>query len=398
MFKTNFLSNDQASALAKEHGTPLFVYSRAKLQDQARVMLNAGAPYGLNVYYAMKANPHPEILKVLQEAGLGIDASSGYEAEQALAAGYKPTQIVLTSQQLAHNLESLVGAGVQFNATSLRQLDTYGQLFPGSEVSVRINPGIGSGHSVKVNVGGPTSSFGIWHEYIPKVHELLKRYDLKVKRMHTHIGSGSDPQVWQEAARISLELIKNFPQAEIINLGGGFKIARVPEEHGADMTEIGKIIAGELTHFADTTGRQLKLELEPGHFMVGNGAILIATIDDIVDTGPDGYNFIKLDTGMNDFMRPAMYGSQHPIAVLNNNSQQQDYVIVGHNCESADLLTPAPGDPEVLMPRTLNQAQIGDLVLIGGVGGYSASMSATGYNGFPSAKEVFIDQITSLGL
>lgn len=66
-------------------------------------------------------------------------------------------------------------------------------------------------------------------------------------------------------------------------------------------------------------------------------------------------------------------------------------VVVGHNCESADLLTPAPGNPEVLMPRTLNQAKIGDLVLLGGAGAYSASMSATGYNGFPSAREVFID-------
>ncbi len=354
-------------------------------------MLDMPAPYGVQIYYAMKANPNLEILHVLKELGVGIDASSGYEAEQAIAAGFEPAKIVLTSQQLAHNLAELVKLGVHFNATSLRQLEIYGKSFPGSEASIRINPGIGSGHSVKVNVGGPTSSFGIWHEYIPQVHELLKKYNLTVKRMHTHIGSGSDPQVWQEAARISLELIKNFPDAEIINLGGGFKIARVPEEHGADMSEIGKIISRELTHFAETTGRQLKLELEPGHFMVGNIALLIARIDDITDTGPEGYTFIKLNTGMNDFMRPAMYGSQHPIAVLSDSSEKHDYVVVGHNCESADLLTPAPGDPEVLMPRTLNKAEIDDFVLIGGVGGYSATMSATDYNGFPSAKEVFID-------
>jgi diaminopimelate decarboxylase len=391
MFKTNFLSNEQARALAKEYGTPLFVYSRGKLSEQAQIMLSVSAPFGLQVYYAMKANPNPEILKLFKAAGIGIDASSGYEAEQAIAIGYNPAQIMLTSQQLAHNLADLVKKGVQFNATSLRQLEEYGKLFPGTELSVRINPGIGSGHSVKVNVGGPTSSFGIWHEYIPHVHELLKKYNLSLKRMHTHIGSGSDPVIWQEAARISLELIKNFPEAEIINLGGGFKVARVPEEHGADMTEIGQIIARELTHFAETDGRKLKLEIEPGHFMVGNTGILIASIDDIVDTGEDGYTFIKLNTGMNDFMRPAMYGSQHPIAVVTENPEIQDYIVVGHNCESADLLTPAPGDPEVLMPRTLHKAEVGDLVLIGGVGGYSASMSATGYNGFPSAKEIFIE-------
>ncbi len=270
MFKANFLTDEQATALTAEHGTPLFVYSRAKLQYQAQTMQNVPAPYGLKIYYAMKANPHPEILNIFREAGLCIDASSGYEAELAIASGYNPNQILLTSQQLAHNLEHLVKRGVQFNATSLRQLETYGKLFPGTPVSLRINPGIGSGHSVKVTVGGPTSSFGIWHEYIPQVHELLSRYRLTVKRMHTHIGAGTDPLVWQEAARISLELIKNFPEAGIINLGGGFKVARMDDEHGANMSEIGQAVASELAHFADSTGRRLQLELEPGTYMVAN--------------------------------------------------------------------------------------------------------------------------------
>lgn len=391
MFKTNFLSDEQCKLLAAEHGTPLFVYSRSKLHEQAQMMLGIPAPFGLNVYYAMKANPNPKVLNILKGSGMGIDASSGYEAEQALSLGFAPSEILLTGQQLPVNLKELAERGVQFNATSLRQLEVYGQLFQGSSISVRINPGIGSGHSVKVTVGGPTSSFGIWHEYIPKVADITKKYGLTVKRMHTHIGAGTDPLVWQEAARLSLELIKNFPDADTINLGGGFKVARMDEETGADMSQIGDMIARELSYFAEITGRKLKLELEPGTLLVANSGILIAKIDDITDTGSDGYNFIKIDTGMNDILRPAMYGAQHPIAVLNDSSEEQDYVVVGHNCESADLLTPAPGDPEVLLPRTLNKASIGDLVLIGGVGGYCASMSVSGYNGFPNAKEIFID-------
>ncbi len=390
MFKTNFLTREQAQELAREHGTALFVYSRSKILEQAKTMLSIPAPYGLKVYYAMKANPNPEILRVIQEAGLGIDASSGYEAEQAIAVGFDPQQIVLTSQQMAHNLDDLVKKGVQFNATSLRQLELYGKSFPGTAVSVRINPGVGSGHSVKVTVGGATSSFGIWHEYIPQVHELLKKYKLTVKRIHSHIGAGSDPLIWQEAARISLQLTKNFPTATIINLGGGYKVARMDEEHGIDVAEIGQVLARELVHFADTSGRRLKLELEPGTLMAANAGILLAAIDDIVDTGEKGYTFIKLNTGMNDILRPAMYGSQHPIEVLSNGQGLQDYVVVGHNCESADLLTPAPGDPEVLMARTFNTAKIGDLVIIGGVGAYCAAMSAHGYNGFPNAKEIMI--------
>lgn len=390
-FKTNFLSDEQVRALAAEHGTPLFVYSREKLQEQAETMLSIAAPHGLSVSYAMKANPHPEILQLFRAAGLNIDASSGYEAEAALSSGFKPEQILLTSQQLAHNLQELVERGVQFNATSLRQLEAYGKLFPNTSVSVRINPGIGSGHSAKVTVGGPASSFGIWHEYVPRIHEVAKTYRLTIKRMHTHIGAGTDPLVWQEAARISLELIKNFPDAEIINLGGGFKVARMDDEYGADMAEIGSAIARELQQFATATGRKLKLELEPGTLLVANTGILLATVDDIVDTGPEGYNFLKLNTGMNDILRPAMYGSQQPIAVIADRPDTQDYIVVGHNCESADLLTPTPGNPEIIMTRTLTKAEIGDLVLIGGAGAYCASMAAHGYNSFPDAKNVLID-------
>lgn len=390
MFSTNFLSNDKAQELARHHGTPVYVYSRTVLEAQAKTMLNLPVPYGLTVRFAMKANPNEQVLRVFKDLGIQIDASSGYEAERAINVGFEPSDILLTSQQLAHNLDELVKKGVQYNATSLRQLKAYGKAFPGTDVTVRINPGIGSGHSVKTNVGGPTSSFGIWHEYIPEVLELAKLHNLKINRLHTHIGSGADPAVWQEAIRISLEIIKNFPDAVTINLGGGFKVARMDEEMGADMTEIGQKLAEELKHFADTTGRKLHLELEPGTFLVANAGILLATVDDIVDTGENGYTFLKLNTGMNDILRPSLYGAQHPIAIVTDRKDEQDYVVVGHNCESGDLLSPAPGEPEVLRTRTLHQAVTGDLVLIGGAGAYCAAMAAKGYNSYPDAKEILI--------
>jgi diaminopimelate decarboxylase len=389
-FRTNFLSAKQASKLAREHGTPLFVYSKAALEAQAQAMLSVPAPHGLTIRYAMKANPHPEILRILRGQGVKIDASSGYEAEAALASGYAADDILLTSQQLAHNLRELVEQGVHFNATSLRQLEAYGQAFPGSKVSVRLNPGIGSGHSAKVTVGGSNSSFGIWHEYIPQVRELARRYGLTIERLHTHIGAGTEPAVWRRAAQISLDLIKQFPEAPIVNLGGGFKVARTDDEHDTHIDHVEEAIVAELGAFQRESGRQLHLELEPGTFMAANAGILIAAVEDIVDTGPEGHNFLKLNTGMNDILRPSYYGAQHPIALLSDSSDEEDYVVVGHNCESADLLTPAPGEPDVLQARRLPGAAIGDLVLIGGTGAYCAAMAAHGYNGFPSAKEVVV--------
>ncbi len=383
-------SNEQITSFATANGTPLFVYSDQKLRSQAQQMLSVPAPYGLTIRYAMKANPNKGVLHVLKNEGVWIDASSGYEAQAAIDLGFKPNSILLTSQELAHNLADLTSRGVEFNATSLRQLEEYGKTNPDSDVSVRINPGIGSGHSVKTNVGGHTSSFGIWHEYTEQVHEICSRYNLNVKRLHTHIGSGTDPAVWQEAIRVSLEIIKNFPTATIINLGGGFKVARMPEEVGADMAVIGEALSGELTKFANETGRKLHLELEPGTFLVANAGTLVAEINDITDTGSDGYSFIKLNTGMNDILRPSLYGAQHPIRVINDCTEVVEYVVVGHNCESGDLLTPAPGDAEVLRPRTLQKAEVGDLLVIGGVGAYCSSMAAHGYNSFPSATEILV--------
>jgi diaminopimelate decarboxylase len=389
-FETNFLNSDQAHELAAEHGTPLFVYSRAVLQAQAQAVLGVPAPFGLTVRFAMKANPHSGILQLLREEAVKIDASSGYEAALAMEQGFAPQDILITTQQVPHNLKDLGEQGVQFNATSLRQLEAYGQLFPGSDVTVRINPGIGSGHSVKTNVGGLTSSFGIWHEYIPQVQRLAEKYKLKIVRLHTHIGSGADPAVWQQAAHTSLKLIKQFPEAHTINLGGGFKVARMDGEPSADMSVVGRTLAAELENFAQQTGRELHLELEPGSFLTASAGILIASVEDSVDTGPEGYTFLKLDTGMNDFMRPTLYGAQHPIAIVSDNTETTSYVVVGHNCESGDLLTPAPGQPDVLGPRNLTKAQLGDLVLIGGTGAYCASMAAHGYNSYPNAKEVLI--------
>lgn len=389
-FKTNFLTPAKAQELVTQYGSPLYVYSRTKLVQQAQQALQITAPYGVSVRYAMKANSHPDILKVFRENGVIIDASSAYEVEKAIASDFKPDQILLTSQQLAANLDSLIQSGVQFNATSLRQLEEYGKVAPGTEVTVRINPGVGSGHSAKTNVGGVTSSFGIWHEYIPKVHEIAKQYNLKIHRLHTHIGSGTDPDVWQSVIKTSLDLVRQFPDVQTINLGGGFKVARMDDEIGADMIKIGERLTSELQAFADQTGRQLHLEVEPGTFLVANAGILIAQVEDIVDTGKDGYSFLKLNTGLNDILRPSFYAAQHPMEIINEATDLQEYVVVGHNCESGDLLTPAPGDPEKLQPRLLKKAKIGDIILIGGAGAYCASMSAHGYNSFPSAKELLV--------
>jgi diaminopimelate decarboxylase len=157
------------------------------------------------------------------------------------------------------------------------------------------------------------------------------------------------------------------------------------------MESVAEVFTNQLQAFASRTGREIKLEIEPGTWLVAHGGILFAQVVDIVDTGPDGHTFLKLNTGMNDIIRPSMYGAQHEIAVLNDDHEKQEYVVVGHNCETGDILTPAPNDPEGLGSRLLNRAHIDDVVAIYDVGAYCYTFAATGYNAFPSAEAVFID-------
>ncbi len=389
-----WLSPEQVIDLTEKHGSPLYLYSKTALQVQAKQALSLPAPFGLTVRFAMKANPNREVLETFKQAGLHIDASSGYEAEKALQVGFEPSDILITAQQLPKNLKDLVEKGVQFNATSLHQLQVYCDLFPSKDVSVRINPAIGDGMNNRLTTGGVNSSFGIWHEHIDEVKRIATNAGSKITRLHTHIGSGTNPEKWAEAEKVSLKLLEQFDDASILNLGGGFKVARMQDEPSADMTEIGGRLKSGLEQFADKTGRKIHLEIEPGTFMVANAGVLIAEIIDKTDTGTNGHVFLRTNTGMNDLLRPGMYGAQHPLVTVKKNgilsSETEEVVVVGHNCESSDMLTPYPGDPEGLQPRIIGRAEIGDLIVVGGAGAYAYAMSAKGYNSYPSAEEILI--------
>ncbi len=401
MNTASFLTEAKARSIQQEFGTPVFVYDQTALEDQARRVLGFPNAFGLTARYAMKACPTRAVLKVLVDAGLHLDASSGYEVDRALSAGVSPGLIQLTAQQIPENLGELIEKGVLFNACSIEQIHAFGRRCPGRSLSIRINPGLGSGHSNRTNVGGPSASFGIWHEYLNEVLAVGSKYGLKFTRLHTHIGSGSDPKVWERVALMSLELCLRFPDVTTLNLGGGYKIDRMTGEETTDLVQIGLPVVEAFQAFAVKEGRRLHLEVEPGTYLVANAGALIATVIDVTDTGREGYRFIKMDAGMTEILRSSMYGAEHPIQIVpttQGERTQEEYIIVGHCCESSDVLTLAPGNPEALLPRLLTDARPGDLVVLGGAGAYCSSMSAKNYNSFPEAAEVMISKDGSVEL
>ena len=177
-------------------------------------------------------------------------------------------------------------------------------------------------------------------------------------------------------------------------------MGRNPGEPTTDLQEIGAPVTDAFRAHAERTGKELRLEIEPGTYLVANAGALVCTVQDrVVTTGPDGHTFLKLDAGMTDVLRPSLYGAVHPLTVLPGSgrtedvgTESEDVVVVGHCCESGDLMTPLPGEPESLGERTLRRAEIGDLCVMDGSGAYCAGMSTKNYNSFPEAPEVLVDE------
>jgi diaminopimelate decarboxylase len=386
-----FLTPALVRSIAAAHGTPVFVLGEALLRQRASETLTFPNAFGLTVRYAMKANPNRAVLQLFHAMGLHIDASSGPEVHRALAAGIPPEHISLSAQELPPDLGELLDLGIVFNATSLQQIHTAGSLRPGRDIGLRFNPGLGSGGTNRTNVGGPASSFGIWHEDAKEARSRLAEHRLRCVRIHSHIGSGSNPEVWQRVAGLNLDLVRSFPEVTTLDLGGGFKVGRMADEISTNLQDVGTPIRQALLDFAEETGRELHLEIEPGTYLVANAGALISRIQDKVCTGADGYTFYRLDTGMTDVLRPSLYGAQHPLVVVGREQDPQETeeaIVVGHCCESGDILTPAPGDPEALQPRRLHKGNLDDFVVVEGVGAYCSSMCTIGYNSFPASPEV----------
>lgn len=406
-----FLTAESAKKCIEVAGaSPCYAYSLDKLNENADKCLAFPSAYGLTVRYAMKACPNGTILKLFNKKGIHIDASSGYEVRRAMESGIPAENISLSTQELPSDFAEFMDMGVKVNACSVSQLERIGQHYDGKgqKVGVRVNPGVGSGGFSasttgfsKTNVGGPSSSFGIWHELVEDgtVPSIVEKYGLHVERIHTHIGSGSDPAIWQSVATKSLSFCKMFDTVESLNLGGGYKVGRNPGEPTTDLQEIGEPVADAFRAFAEENGRELKLEIEPGTYLVAMAGALVSTVQDkVFTTGEGSHTYLKLDSGMTDVLRPSLYGAIHPMTLFPGSgnsadvgSETESTVVVGHCCESGDLMTPESGEPESLAERELRKAEIGDILVMDGSGAYCSGMSTKNYNSFPEAPEVMVD-------
>lgn len=389
-----FMRPEEVRRVATEFGTPVFVYDEASIERHAWALTSLPSAYGTTVRYSLKACPTQAIVRLLDRLGLSFDASSVWEVARALRAGVAPERILLTAQEAKFDarLQEQLSAGVQFDAGSLHQLQAYGRVFPGAAVSIRMNPGFGSGLVNRLTSGGPNSSFGIWHEDMPEVKRLVEQHRLRLHRLHTHIGSGHHWDVLVRAADTLLEHAREFSEVETINLGGGYRAKTMLDDPEYDHREWAEVVAERIRLFAEETGRQLHLELEPGTYVMANAGSIVASVIDVASTGPGGHRFVKIDAGLTEIIRPSYYGAPHPLVAVPAEGPLREEVdevcVAGHCCIAGDVLTTRFGDVEQLDPRPLARTEVGDYLVIERGGGYCASMSLKNFNSYPDAPEV----------
>lgn len=388
-----FLDADEIPRLAQQYGTPVFIYDLATIKKNYDYFSQTPNPYGLTVRYSVKANPTRAVLAYFNQLGAFFDVSSVWEARRCVNAGIDAKKILITAQEISEGWESLCADGMEFDAGSLQQLKTYGEAFPGTCVSVRINPGFGSGLVKKLTSGGDHSSFGLWFAQLDEAVALAERYSLTIKRIHLHIGSGHDSDVLEKTVARALELCAKVPTVTHLNLGGGYKVTALNSDPDYDHHGVGTRISAALEAFYRETGRKLHLEVEPGTFSMALAGSLITRVIDVVNTGPEGYRFIKIDGGLTEIMRPSYYGALHPLVVVKHNGTVDGHdvcqqMVCGHCCIAGDSLTPVAGNTEDFTPVALARADINDFLVVERTGGYAASMSVKNFNSYPEAAEV----------
>lgn len=375
--------------LARDFGTPTYVYDAAGITERVARLRAFDV-----VRYAQKANSNLAVLDLVRRAGALVDAVSAGEIHRALAAGWaasgEPSPIVYTADLFDREaLELVLEHGLAVNCGSPDMIDQYGERVDGGEITLRVNPGFGHGHSRKTNTGGPHSKHGIWHEQLEACVARAARYDLRVTGLHVHIGSGVDMRHLAQVAEACCELaVRTGPGLQSISAGGGLPTRYREGDPEPDIAAYFAIWDGVRERLQRGLGHPVRLEIEPGRFLVAESGWLVTEVRAVKRTSQ--HTFVLVDAGFNVLARPVLYGAYHPMALVPADADPRplrDVVVAGPLCESGDIFTQDEGG--LVRTQPLPEARVGDLLVIGGAGAYGAVM-ASNYNSKPLPAEVLL--------
>ncbi len=392
---SSFFKNNNPEELAEKYGTPLYVYNEEILRSRMKAVAGVITKYPYTANYSIKANTNIHILKLALEEGLNCDAMSVGEIIMLLKAGFPKERIFFVPNNVSdEELSFAIEKEIMTSLDSLSQLERFGRLNPGGRCAVRINPGVGAGHSEKVVTGGKKTKFGIAEEDIDKIFGIAEEYSLKIAGINQHIGSlFMSPEPYLEAVKNILRIAERFEGLEFIDFGGGYGIPyhKLDDEAPYPIDEFREALEPILTDFVERYGYAPLFKSEPGRYCVAEGSVILGRVNAIKQNA--GKKYAGCDIGMNVLVRPSMYGSWHDVEVIRNGKvvsrdDLSEITVVGNICESGDILA-----KERMLPEIKEE----DLVCILDTGAYGYSMCST-YNSRPRPAEVMVKKDGSVEL
>lgn len=361
-----------------EDRSPVYVYDEPTLRTAVGAIRSMEALD--RVFYAVKANAHPGILRLFEEAGLGFECVSPGEVDHVreVLPGLDPGRILFTPN-FAPRAEYAYGfaQGIHVTLDNLHPLEAWPDVFAGQDLILRVDPGFGRGHHAHVRTAGEQSKFGIAPGMMERVAEQVAAVGARVVGLHAHVGSGIvTTETWAQTAVFLTGLAGRFPDLRFVNVGGGLGVAEHPEAAVLDLSAVAESLAA----FKEAHPG-FELWMEPGRFLVAHAGVLLARVTQVKQKSAHRH-YVGLETGMNSLVRPALYGSYHEIRNLSRLDAPDAMVadVVGPICESGDVLG---------HDRRLPVTEEGDVLLVASTGAYGYSMRSN-YNLRAPAGEVLL--------
>ncbi|MGL4738035.1 MAG: diaminopimelate decarboxylase [Cellulosilyticaceae bacterium] len=384
--ETNFFGGNNVFDLVAEYGSPLYIYNENILRTRAREMKNLVSYENFVPHYSVKANTNIHLLKIVREEGLHADVMSPGEIYLAKQSGFTSDELFfIPNNATKEDLLYAIAEDVLISADSLSQLELIGSLNPGGKIAIRFNTGVGAGHHEKVVTAGKNTKFGINPEDIPTVKDLLNHYNLTLVGINQHIGSlFMEPSAYLASTSSILSIASHFDTLEFIDLGGGFGIPYHKQEGEArlDIKELGYSLDKLFHDFADSYGKRIQFQIEPGRYIPCESGIVLGTVTNLKENA--GVNYLGTDIGFNVLQRPIMYDSHHDMEIYSQDlvaPTLKPFTVVGNICESGDKLA---------TNRMLPTPAIGDLIGVMDTGAYGFAMSSS-YNQRPRTAELLIE-------
>jgi diaminopimelate decarboxylase len=374
-------------AIAEAVGTPVYVYSRATLVRHAHVFREGLAALdNPHIAFAVKANPNLAVLKVLGDEGLGADVVSGGELTRALAAGIPASEVVFsgvgkTHAELIQGIEAGIG---QFNLES--EEEGYelsliaGRLGKRIDCALRVNPDVDARTHEKISTGKAENKFGVPLDRAVEIYAALTAEPgLAMRGVAVHIGSqltSLEPleAAFEKVGALIADLRARGCVVTHADLGGGLGVPYRKGEETPSPADYGAMVARV------TRGWNVRLSFEPGRIIAGNAGVLLTRVIRTKRSG-NGPPFVVVDAGMNDLMRPAMYGAWHDFEAVAPTGARALAHVVGPICETGDTFA---------MNREIDALAAGDLAVFRTAGAYGATM-ASSYNSRGFVPEVLVD-------